>query len=560
MAPQSLSTAAKGSEQGEPGTVPKGPRMLAVTTLDGLGFWKFFAAGAYFLKKYRGVLNDLNVFPVPDGDTGSNLYLTVKAALLEANRVKDQPLNAVAAAAANGAMLGARGNSGVIFSQMLRGFAQSVQDRERIDTCELAIALRGAVAEARAALLNPVEGTILSVASAAADEASLLAPHEAEFYRFGAAIVRAASDAVERTPEQLPILREAGVVDSGGAGFLYFLEGILRFLPAAKERATAYPRRASRRRAFTHAHGVGKFKYCTEFILKEATIAPDALKDILAGAGDSLLVAGAPPLLRVHIHTDVPQTVQSHASPHGTIEKLKIDDMQQQHRILVVDAPRRAFSFVAVVPGSGFERIARELGADETLVPQAGANPSVAEILLAVRKCVAPVVVVLPNDPNLILASRLAAEAAEKECVVVPTRDAPAGLAVLISTGGRAENGPVPEIAEFEEAANHVRSASVFFAGKASNIGGLALRKGAPAAQLDGTVIGANSLEHVVVDAAARLCGNDSGLVSLYYGGRQKERDAERLAEAVRARLPKVSVECFFGGQQATEYVVSFER
>lgn len=534
--------------------------MLAVTTLDGLGFSKFFAAGTYFLKKYRDVLNDLNVFPVPDGDTGSNLYLTLKAALLEANRVKDQPLNAVAAAAARGALLGARGNSGVIFSQMLRGFANAVGERERIDTLELAAALKDAVAEARAALLHPVEGTIISVASAAAEEAYHLAPRESEFYRLGAAIVRAASDAVDRTPDQLPILREAGVVDSGGAGFLYFLEGILRFLPAAPQRTTAYPRYASHPRVFTHAQAVDTNKYCTEFMLTDATIEPQELKDVLGRYGDSLLVAGMPPLLRVHIHTDAPRAVQSVATTHGTIDRLKVDDMEHQHRILVVDGPKRAFSFVAIIPGLGFERLARELGADETLVPQAGANPSVAEILLAIRKCVAPVVIVLPNDPNVILAARAAAEAAEKDVIVVPTRDAPAGLAVLIASGGRIENGPVPEIAELDEAARRVRTATVFFAGKASKIAGLRLRKGAPAAQIDGALLSAESLELVLADAAARLCGDESGLLTLYYGGGQKERDAERLAQALRERLPNVAVEWFFGGQRTTEYVVSFEQ
>lgn len=502
--------------------------MLAVTMLDGLGFWKFFAAGTYFLKKYRGVLDDLNVFPVPDGDTGSNLYLTVKAALLEANGVKDRPLSVVAAAAANGALLGARGNSGVIFSQMLRGFANAVRGRERIDTRELAAALKDAVAEARAALLAPAEGTIISVASAAAEEACQLAPHESEFYRLGAAIVRAAGDAVERTPEQLPVLREAGVVDSGAAGFLYFLEGILRFLPPSGDRSTAYPRHASHPRVFNHAQVVGSNRYCTEFILEEPVIEPHALKAILMEHGDSLLVAGTPPLLRVHIHTDSPQRVQSVATMHGRLDKLKVDDMKEQHRVLLVEPPKRVFSFVAIVPGSGFERIARDLGADETLLAHAGTNPSVAEILLAIRKCVASSVVVLPNDPGLWLASRAAADTAEKDVMVVPTADVPSGLAALVAAGGRIESGPMPALEELESAVRRVRSATIDAEG--------------------------------LVDAAIRLCGDESGLLTLYYGGTQKERDAERLAQALRECLANVEVEWFFGGQRTTDYVVSFER
>ena len=216
---------------------------MAVTHLDGRAFERFIAAGTYFLRKYRGVLNDLNVFPVPDGDTGSNMFLTAKAALREAHAVRDQPLSVVAGAAAHGSLLGARGNSGVILSQMLRGFAHSVRHRDAIDTFQLSLGLREAAAAARAALTKPVEGTILSVATAAADEAYRLAVREPDFYRLANAVVRAANDALDRTPEQLPALKEAGVVDSGGAGLCYFLEGVLRFLPQATVRTTAFPHR-----------------------------------------------------------------------------------------------------------------------------------------------------------------------------------------------------------------------------------------------------------------------------------------------------------------------------
>jgi len=190
---------------------------MALTTLDGRAFGRFVAAGTYFLRKYRDVLNDLNVFPVPDGDTGSNMYLTARAALRELGPVRREPLPVVAAAVARGSLLGARGNSGVILSQLLRGFAHAVRRRDTIDTLQVAVALRAAVAAARSALTNPVEGTIVTVAQAAADAAYAAAPHETDLYRLLAGIVRAANEAVERTPDQLPVLKEAGVVDSGGA-------------------------------------------------------------------------------------------------------------------------------------------------------------------------------------------------------------------------------------------------------------------------------------------------------------------------------------------------------
>lgn len=536
--------------------------MFTVTTLDGQGFSRFVAAGTYFLKKYREVLNDLNVFPVPDGDTGSNLYLTVKAALLEAIRVRDRPLNVVAAAAAGGALLGARGNSGVIFSQMLRGFAHSVRHREHIDTFELAVAMKDAVAAARAALLHPVEGTILSVANAAAEEAYHLAPHETEFYRVGAAIVRAAHEALERTPEQLPQLREAGVVDAGGAGLVYFLEGILRFLPAQTQRATAYPRRAIRSSIHKQRREIGENKFCTEFILSNAAIEPSELRDLLSRKGDSLLVAGECPVLRVHVHTAEPSEVQSLAAHHGTVERVKVDDMSQQHRLLVVDAPKRAFSIVAIVPGLGFDRIARELGAEETIVTEAGANPSVGDIVLGIRKCIARDVIVLPNDSNIVLAAREAGRLLqeEKNVTIVASRDAPAGLAVLVSVGGRTSDGPTPNTDELETAAARVRTASVFFSGKSTTIAGLRLGKGAPMGQIGGVLFSGDNIAAVVEEAMRRLAGTEEGLMTLYYGGAQRERDAERLASLFRERLPSLDIEWFFGGQQTSEYVVSFER
>src|SRR5579863_995472 len=246
--------------------------MLAVTVLDGLGFTKFLAAGAYFLKKYRPVLNGLNVFPVPDGDTGSNLYLTARSALLEVGRLRTRPLGEVAAAAAAGALLGARGNSGVILSQMFRGFARAVRTKDAIAGGEVGGALERAVAEARAALLDPVEGTILSVAAAAAKEAAACAGGTTGLYELNDAIVRAANDALERTPQQLAVLREAGVVDAGATGLLYFLEGILRFVPAAWERATSYPRRLDVPHAFNERQEICANKYCAEFVLRDAVI------------------------------------------------------------------------------------------------------------------------------------------------------------------------------------------------------------------------------------------------------------------------------------------------
>jgi DAK2 domain fusion protein YloV len=528
-----------------------------VTALDGRAFGKFVAAGTYFLRKYRGVLDDLNVFPVPDGDTGSNMYLTARSALAELPKVRGGPLSAVAEAIAQGSLLGARGNSGVIFSQMLRGFAHNVRHRPAIDTLDLALAMREAVAAARSALMKPVEGTILSVATAAAEAAFTLSAHEPDMVRIAGGIVRAAADALERTPEQLPVLKEAGVVDSGGAGLLYFLEGILRFLPETRTRATAFPRRAERKRTFMLEHVVGVNKYCTEFILEEARIENHALRDLLAVLGESLLVAGAPPTLKVHIHTAEPSEVTRLAGAHGHVTREKVENMERQHSLLIVDRPAKAFSSVAVVSGEGFARIARELGA-ESVVVALDANPSVRELLLAVNSTLAEPVYVFANDSNVALAAREVVGLADRETIVVATRDVPSGLAGLLELANAGDRPPAPDA--LLERASSLRVAEVFFAGKDSRLGGVALKRGAPTAAFSGTLHPEASIDEAALAAARAMGAAEGGLLTLYYGGSQKERDARRVQAKLADACESVEVEYYYGGQRACEYVISLER
>ncbi len=530
---------------------------MDLTALDGRGFQKFVVAGTYFLRKYRGVLDELNVFPVPDGDTGSNMYLTARSALNELGKVRGKPLAAVAAAAARGSLLGARGNSGVILSQMLRGFAHNVRHRPEIDSLDLALAMREGVAAARASLVKPVEGTIISVATAAADAAYNLSQRETDLYRLATGVVRAAAEALERTPEQLPVLKEAGVVDSGGAGLVYFLEGILRFLPETQTRATAFPRRPPRRRAFTAQQVVGSYHFCTEFILEDTPLEPHALRDLLNVKGDSLLVIGGPPTLKVHIHTDDPGAVLAIAAEHGTLTREKVDDMARQHQLLVVESPRKAFSIVAVVPGEGFGQIARELGAEGAIVAYEH-NPSVGELVLGVNAALAQRVYLLANDPNVAMAAHEAAKLADREVVVVPTRDAPSGLAVLLGLGA-CESEP-PALESLLESASRTRVGEAFFAGKDSYLGGVFVKYASPVAAVDGRLLEAPSLGEAVERAALELGAEQGGLLTLYYGGSQKERDARQISAKLAAAFGGLTVEYYYGGQKATEYVISLER
>ncbi len=440
---------------------------MEVTELDGRAYAKFVAAGSYFLGKYRTVLNDLNVFPVPDGDTGTNMYLTCRQAALSAGRVQDRSLARVAAAAAQGALMGARGNSGVIISQMLRGFAHHVRHRSEIDTFVLATGMREGVAAAKQSLVRVIEGTILSVAEAAAEHAYHLALHERDFYRFLSGVLRSANEALEKTPEQLPALKEAGVVDAGGAGFVYFLEGILQFLPAIKVRATAFPRRPERRQIFTAQQRVGAYKYCTEFMLERASCTAAQLREHLKTRGDSLIVAGEEPL-KVHLHTDDPQAVQTFSGKWGLVSRIKVDDMERQHNVLLVDRPAIAYSTVCVVPGSGFARIARELGAEVVL--EISRNPSVRELLLGVNRALSERVYLFVNDRNAVPAAQEAAELSERAVHVLATDDVLAGIAGLFALRA-ADSQASPDPQAIISAAHQVRTAQTVLCREGRNRG-----------------------------------------------------------------------------------------
>jgi uncharacterized protein len=528
-----------------------------VIALDGRGYAKFLAAGTYFLRKYRQVLNDLNVFPVPDGDTGTNMYLTLRAATLETARLHDAPLSEVAAQAAQGSLMGARGNSGVIISQMLRAFAHHVRNRSEIDTFVLATGMRAAAAAARQALMRPVEGTIISVADAAADAAYALALKEPDFYRLIAGVLRAANEALDRTPEQLPMLKEAGVVDAGGAGYAYFLEGILRFLPDEKVRATAFPRRPLRASVFTPRQIVGENKFCTEFVLENARIGAHDLRRLLEPRGESLLVIGAEPTLKVHVHTDNPEKAQELAARHGTLTRVKVDNMEQQHTVLVVDKPERGHSIIALVPGKGFERIVKELGAE--VVVSNAKNPSVRDLLLAVNKCLSDDVYLFVNDKNVALAAAEVTRLTDKAVHVIPTRDVVGGIAGLFAFRMAADGNP-PDDATIVAAAQRVRSAQVFFAAKDSAVGGVTVAKGKPAALCDGALVGGETLEEAARAILAAMGVQAGGLITLYYGGAQKEKDAQRLSEELQAAFPAVDVEYYYGGMKNAEYWLSLDE
>jgi fatty acid kinase len=552
-------------EREAPTSVAHPSRPKPVTRCGGKTFVEFLIAGTYFLRKYRSVVNDLNVFPVPDGDTGTNMFLTVRAAMIEARRSASDKLSVVAAAAAQGSLMGARGNSGVIISQMFRGFAHAVRHRDFIETLDLAVAMNDAVHAARHALLKPVEGTILSVASAAAASAFKAGVQETDFFTVLHAVVDASNAALEKTPEQLPVLKEAKVVDAGGQGFVYFLEGALRMLPGRAPYTTAFPRRPLRRTTFTARQKVEEHRFCTEFVLTSDAISEHRLRSMLAEHGDSLIVAGGDGALRVHIHTDYPNKVMDMAREYGELSKTKVDNMEEQHNVLVVDRESKPRGIVCVVPGDGFAKICKELGADVTVLGGATMNPSVKDLLMAVNKVLASVVYLFPNDKNIIAAAAELPTLTDRTVVVVPTRSVAEGIAALFGLLNQPQ-AVVQEPGALIEGSSLAASGSIFRAGRDTTFGGVPVRRG----ELMGALDGRNGKSEQVVKGAdasaiaAALVADagvpDASLITLYYGSVRKLKDAEAVAEALRSAYPKTAVEVYYGGQPSSDYVISIER
>ena len=538
---------------------------MQITSCDGKLFADFLVAGTYFLRKYRTVINDLNVFPVPDGDTGTNMLYTVRAAMVEARKEHSRDLNKVAAAAAQGSLMGARGNSGVIISQMFRGFAHSVRHRQAITTLEFATALNDGVQAARKALLKPVEGTILTVAGAAANACFKQALTEKDFFNVLHATVAAANEALEKTPEQLAVLKEAKVVDAGGQGFVYFTEGILRMLPGRAPYTTAFPRNPIRRTTFTAKQKVETHRFCTEFVLTKATADTDAVRTLLTPHGDSLIVAGGDGTIRVHIHTDYPNKVADMVRDVGDVSRLKVDNMEEQHNVLIVDRESKPRGIVAVVPGEGFAKIFKELGADVVVIGGASMNPSVKDLLVSVNKVLAPIVYLLPNDKNIVLAASEVDALTERQVIVVPTRTVADGIAAMFGLLGRPDDPTVTPQAVLE-ASPIAGSGSIFRAGRDAEIGGVAVKRN----QLVGAMESRNGrAEHLVegTDAAAiavamvrDAAGPDASLITLYYGHARKRKEAEAVVETLRNAFPAATVEAYYGGQPSSDYVISIER
>lgn len=554
-------------------------RAERATACDGRRLLAALGAAATWLEAHRASVDALNVFPVPDGDTGTNMTMTLDAALREAEGSPAHEAGVIAERAAYGALMGARGNSGVILSQLLRGFARALHNQRRIGAQELAAALAAAAETAGRAVMKPVEGTILTVAAAAAGAANEAAGRSDTLLSVLDAALEEARAAVARTPEQLPILQQAGVVDAGAQGYLLILEGASRYLhgrPLREDHAIA----ALDSLHMAHVTHGDDYGYCTEFVVVGPDLDAATMRDAIAALGDSTLVVGDEGIVRVHVHTEDPGRILSYAAPLGRLHKVKIESMQDQHDRFVAQAEEASAGMateptlpppstaatamqgltgvVAVAPGEGLADVFRSLGAGAVVLGGQTMNPSTAELLAAIDALPQNEVLLLPNNGNVLLVAGQARTFSRKTVTIVPARTVPQGMAALVAYSPDADLAA--NAAAMEQAAGEVHTGEVTVAVRDAQLDGLSVRVGQVLGLLDDqAVVAGSDRAAVALDLMERMGAAEAEVLTVYYGKDAPEDEANALAERARERYQGLDVEVVAGGQPYYPYIMSIE-
>lgn len=528
---------------------------------------RMIVASSKFLAGQKNIVDALNVFPVPDGDTGTNMSLTMSSAAMAVQHLEEVHIGNVAKEVANGALMGARGNSGVILSQLFAGFANKAKDKEVLYPEDLYEALDNSVKTAYQAVMNPVEGTILTVSKEAARGAkTALGKENCSIETVLDEAHKGAIQALKMTPEMLPILKQAGVVDAGGQGFVYILEGMLRALRGEKilteENEMFLGERITQPIESEHVYsGDLEFQYCTEFIVKKRLrdIVLDDIRDYLTDKGDCILVVGSTDTCKVHVHTNYPGKVIDFCTDIGSLHKIKIDNMAEQSQELEKQAlPTKRIGIIAVSLGAGLVEIFKSLGVDVVISGGQTMNPSTKDFVDAVNKILADEVLILPNNKNVIMASKQAAQAVTKPIQVVETRSIPQGIAALMAYN--AETSLLDNKHKMEEAGKQIVTIEATYAVRDAKYDGHDIKKGEILGIVNDklTITGSNP-EKVVEDLIDANLQSSHELVTLYFGEEKTEQEAQSLVEKLSQKYEDVDFELHFGGQPLYYYLVSIE-
>lgn len=545
---------------------------------------KMFLAGAQNIEAKKEFINELNVFPVPDGDTGTNMSLTIMSAAKEVTSLSKPDMKELAKAISSGSLRGARGNSGVILSQLLRGFTKSIREEKEIDVLGLAAACSRARDTAYKAVMKPKEGTILTVASGIADKAAQMAEETDDLEVFIPAVIEHAEEVLAKTPDMLPVLKEAGVVDSGGQGLLEVIKGAYDAFLGKEIDYSAISPSAGMSVTKINAQDTAdiKFGYCTEFIIlteKEFTETDEhEFKAYLSSIGDSIVCVADDDVVKIHVHTNDPGLAIQRALTYGQLSRMKIDNMREEHQEkLIRDAeklaaeetekeaqkkanePRKPMGFITVSIGEGLNEIFKELGADYIIEGGQTMNPSTEDMLNAIDQVNADTVFILPNNKNIVLAANQAKALVEdKEIIVIPTKTVPQGITAIINFMPDAD-AKMNEETMLEEI-QRVKSGQVTYAVRDTHIDDKEIHEGDIMGIGDkGILAVGKGIEETTKAMLEQLVDEESELISLYYGEEVKEEDAEQLIQEIEELYPDVDVDAHFGGQPIYYYVLAVE-
>lgn len=555
---------------------------METNTINASILAKMFLAGAKNLESKKEWINELNVFPVPDGDTGTNMTMTIMSAAKEVSALEQPDMRTLAKAISSGSLRGARGNSGVILSQLLRGFTKSISKKDEIDVDDLCEAMQRAVETAYKAVMKPKEGTILTVARGAADKALELAETTDDLIYFAEEVVKEAERVLSRTPDMLPVLKQAGVVDSGGQGLVQVLQGGLDCLKGKEidYKIEEAPAEGTTVRMTQEAETEITFGYCTEFIimLNRPLSAQEEreYKAYLESIGDSIVVVADEEIVKTHVHTNDPGLAIQKALGHGALSKIKIDNMREEHQEkLIKDAekaaaqqkaqeeapaePEKEMGFVAVSIGAGLNQIFSELGVDYMIEGGQTMNPSTEDVLSAVEKVNAKCVFVLPNNKNIILAANQAASLCkDKKVIVIPTKTIPQGITALINY--IPEQTPEENEERMTEELKNVSTGQITYAVRDTVIDDKEIKEGDYMGIGDAGILSvSNELNQAFMDMISQMVGEESAIVSIYAGEDVTMEDAEALGAMVCEKYPDLELEVQSGGQPVYYYIISVE-
>ena len=553
---------------------------MAVKTINTELLQKMFLAGAANLEAKKEFINELNVFPVPDGDTGTNMTLTILSAAKEVKALENPDMVAIAKAISSGSLRGARGNSGVILSQLLRGFTKEIREHKEIDTITLAKACERATATAYKAVMKPKEGTILTVAKGASQKAAELAETTEDLDTFISEVINYAQEVLEKTPEMLPVLKEAGVVDSGGQGLLEVMRGAYDAFQGKEIDYSAIEASAGTKmvKPSEQAETEIKFGYCTEFIImleKEFTAKDETeFKAYLESIGDSIVCVADDDIVKIHVHTNDPGLAIQRALTYGQLSRMKIDNMREEHQErLIKDAeklaaqqaeakkaePRKEVGFIAVSIGEGMNEIFRELGADYIIEGGQTMNPSTEDMLNAIDQVNAEHIFILPNNKNIILAANQAQTLTEdKDIIVVPSKTVPQGITAIINYMPDAD--AQTNLEAMIEGIGNVKTGQVTYAVRDTHIDDKEIHEGDIMGIGDSGILAVGqSVEETTKEMLAQLVDEDTELISLYYGQDVQEESAENFAQEIEDLYPDVDVDVHSGGQPIYYYVLAVE-